>query len=317
MQSNHAEHVYQSTGQGSSAASSPIVASWRRCMVKHRLAPEEVRVPWRLGDSELVRIRERSSRIIATATAELDRLFMTLGKAGCCLMLTDEDGVVLERRGAAGDDREFRELGLWSGTVWSEESIGTNGIGTALADERSVMVYRDEHFLSSNVRLCCTSAPVRDHMGRIAAVIDISTCRDDASEMTMNILNQSVRDVAARIEGGLFRDAFPGARIVMVPSSGHSIVSLLAVDHDDLVLGATRAARLALRLDDARIRQGVAASDVLDESRAADGGDLVEAERAALRRVLTRCGGNVSRAATMLGISRATLHRKIKRFELH
>ena len=45
--------------------------------------------------------------------------------------------------------------------------------------------------------------------------------------------------------------------------------------------------------------------------------DLDDAERAALRRVLSRANGNVSQAAQMLGISRATLHRKMKRFQLH
>ncbi len=39
-----------------------------------------------------------------------------------------------------------------------------------------------------------------------------------------------------------------------------------------------------------------------------------EAERAALQRALARAGGNVSAAAQQLGISRATLHRKLARF---
>jgi transcriptional regulator of acetoin/glycerol metabolism len=36
-----------------------------------------------------------------------------------------------------------------------------------------------------------------------------------------------------------------------------------------------------------------------------------------LRRALLRAGGNVSAAAKALGGSRATLHRKLKRFELN
>jgi transcriptional regulator of acetoin/glycerol metabolism len=149
---NHADHVYQSASQPSAAASSPIIASWRRCMTMYNLAPEEIRKPIFLAEAEFRRAREISAGLIAESADELDRIFTAVGKAGCCLLLTDADGVALERRGAVTDDQDFRQLGLWSGAVWSEASVGTNGIGTALADGRSATIYRDQHFFSSNIR---------------------------------------------------------------------------------------------------------------------------------------------------------------------
>ncbi|RDL50751.1 Acetoin catabolism regulatory protein [Ensifer sp. M14] len=313
---DHTEYVYQVAHQSSAAASSPVAASWRRCMTLHGLAPEERRTPVRLSESEFRLARQRSSELIAEAGGELDRLFATVGKAGCCLLLTDDKGVALERRGAVGDDAAFRDVGLWSGTVWSEASVGTNGIGTAIADERAVIIQRDQHFLSSNIGLSCTTAPIRDHLGRLAAAIDISTCRDDASEITLSLLSQAVRDAAARIEAGLFRRAFAGSRIVLVPVD-RAGPALLAVDRDDLVQGATRAARQWLDLDDKRIASGIPASDLLREGTSDDGAELPDAERAALRRVLSRANGNVSMAAELLGISRATLYRKMKRLSVN
>ncbi|MCZ4091982.1 helix-turn-helix domain-containing protein [Sinorhizobium psoraleae] len=313
---DHTEHVYKIAHQSSAAASSPVAASWRRCMTLHGLAPEEARTPWRLAESEFRQARERSGVLIAEAAGELDRLFAVIGRAGCCLLLTDDKGVALERRGAVGDDADFRDVGLWSGTVWSEASVGTNGIGTAIADERAVVIQRDQHFLSRNIGLSCATAPIRDEAGRLAAAIDISTCRDDASEVTLSILSQAVRDAASRIEANLFRRAFAGARIVLVPAD-RAGPALLAVDRDDLVLGATRAARQRLGLDDARIAAGVPASDLLQEDAPGEGGELPDAERAALRRVLSRANGNVSMAADLLGISRATLYRKMKRLSLN
>ncbi|NTJ42950.1 sigma-54-dependent Fis family transcriptional regulator [Agrobacterium larrymoorei] len=312
----HADHVYQSANRPSAAASSPIVASWRRCMTMHHLAPEENRKPTFFTDAEFRRVRQMSDPLIAESADELDRIFLAVGKAGCCLLLTDAQGVALDRRGAVADDEEFRALGLWSGALWSEASVGTNGIGTALADERSVVVYRDQHFFSANISLCCTTAPIRDHLGRVTGALDISTCRDDINELTFAMVTQAVRDAAQRIEGNLFRRAYPGARILMVPSTNSSALSLLAVDQDDIILGATRAARLALRLDDAHIAQGIPASDALREERQDRGSDLVEAERAALRRVLSRANGNITHAASLLGISRATLHRKMKKLSV-
>ncbi|YCI03266.1 GAF domain-containing protein [Ensifer sp. D2-11] len=313
---DHSERVYRIAHQSSAAVTSPVAASWRRCMTLHGLAPEEARSPWRLSEIEFRQARESSGALIAEAAGELDRLFATVGKAGCCLLLTDGKGVALERRGAGGDDADFRGIGLWSGTVWSEASVGTNGIGTAIADERPVLIQRDQHFLSRNIGLSCATAPIRDESGKLAAAIDISTCRDDASEATLSILSQAVRDAAARIEANLFRRAFVGARIVLVPVD-RAGPPLLAVDRDDLVLGATRAARLWLGLDDERIAAGVPASDLLQEDLPGEGGELPDAERAALRRALSRAKGNVSMAADLLGISRATLYRKMKRLALN
>jgi transcriptional regulator of acetoin/glycerol metabolism len=313
ISTNHADHVYQSANQPSAAASSPIIASWRRCMTMYNLAPEKSRRPIFLGDADFRRAREISAGLIAESADELDRIFTAVGKAGCCLLLTDADGVALERRGAVTDDQDFQKLGLWSGAVWSEASVGTNGIGTALADARSATIYRDQHFFSSNIRLCCTTAPIRDHKGEVTGALDISTCRDDVNELTFSMLTQAVREAAQRIEGNLFRRAFPGARILMLPTGHSTALSLLAVDQDDIILGATRAARLALHLDDAHLAAGIPASDALREDRHDRGAELAEAERAALRRVLSRANGNITQAAALLGISRATLHRKMKK----
>lgn len=316
-ESAHAEQVYSTALRGSAAASSPIVASWQRCMTLHRLVPEEQRPPLRLTEGEFNLAQEVSGQLVANATDELDRLFAMLGKAGYCILLTDRNGVALERRGARGDDKDFQNLGLWTGSVWTEASVGTNGIGTAIADERCVTVFRDQHFLCSNIGLCCTTAPIRDHRGQLAAALDISTRRDDVDEMTLSILSQAVRDAAMRIEINLFRSAFSDARFIMLPAGANSASALLAVDKDDLVVGATRAARLALKLDDGRIAAGLPAADALQEGRDATNGELAEAERAALRRALSRTNGNISRAAAALGMSRATLHRKIKKLDLH
>lgn len=313
----HADRVYSTANERTALASSPIAASWRRCLTEHRLEPNANTKPIFLSEAEFRQALDQAGHAIEEASGELDWLFGMVGKAGCCLAFTNSDGVVLDRRGVSAEDKEFRELGLWMGALWSEASVGTNGIGTALADGRMVTVFRDQHFMSANIGLSCASAPVRDHKGRIIAAIDISTARRDATEMIMPVLAQAVRDAASRIEVNLFRRAYKDARIVLVQSSSHAGSALLAVDRDDMVMGATRAARLALKLDDQLLETGVPASDILHERFDREGGDLHEAERAALRRALARNNGNVSLTAQMLGISRATLHRKINRLGLH
>ena len=89
----------------------------------------------------------------------------------------------------------------------------------------------------------------------------------------------------------------------------------VAVDADDLVIGATRSARAALGIAPvarcSRCPRPICSAATPRMTISADG------QRAVLQRALLRAGGNVSAAAKALGVSRATLHRKLKRFEIN
>jgi transcriptional regulator of acetoin/glycerol metabolism len=86
---------------------------------------------------------------------------------------------------------------------------------------------------------------------------------------------------------------------------------LLAVDQDDLVLGATRGARRAFGLRPSGPIATIPASDLFGREDGPSG--FEKAERAAVIRALSRANGNVSAAARNLGIGRATLYRRMKR----
>jgi transcriptional regulator of acetoin/glycerol metabolism len=296
------------------AAKSALVASWHRSSALHRLDPAERKPPKRLTDVELNRARQSIEPLSRTAQASLDRLFLAVGGAGCCVILADRDGIPVERRGAPGDDTTFRNWGLWLGALWSEESEGTNGIGTCLAEQRALTIHRDQHFFTRNTGLSCTTAPIFDHEGKLTAALDVSSCRADLTEGFVNLISLAVADAARRIEIEHFRLSFPKERILIAPVGERASSSaLLAVDADDLVVGATRAARQALGITTSGLPVGFPVADLI-------GGpaneDLDEAERGALKRALARADGNVSAAAASLGISRATLHRKLARFGL-
>jgi transcriptional regulator of acetoin/glycerol metabolism len=313
----HADKIYSAL-QSDEAARSALVASWRRSSDLHHLQPADRRPPQRLVESEFKMARQRVEQLVAAAQASLDRLYLAVGGVGCCVLLADRNGVPVERRGAISDDSTFRDWGLWTGTVWSEDSEGTNGIGTCLVEQRALTIHRDQHFFSRNTLLSCTTAPVYDHEGKIAAALDVSSCRADLTEGFVNLISMAVVDAARRIEAENFRLAFPHARIMLAPTGDRLAGALIAVDRDDIVIGATRAARQALGLTDESFTRPMLAADlgVAGANPASEPGTkaFAEAERAVLQQALIRADGNVSAAAQSLGVSRATLHRKLARF---
>jgi transcriptional regulator of acetoin/glycerol metabolism len=309
---HHADRVHALLQDSSAAVRSAVAASWLRSVRDYGLDPEHSRPPQCLDDARLREARERLAPLLRAAQPTLDRLLDAVGDSGCCILLTDRDGVPLERRGMASDDETFRSCGLWTGMVWSEASEGTNGVGTCLAEGRALTIHRDQHFYTRNIGLSCTVAPLYDHQGRLAGCLDVSTGRRDADRGVVALIAAAVGDAARRIEAAHFRAAFSGARILLDPNGGEA-GALMAVDRDDLMIGATRAARRLYGITDDRLAAGLPASSIF-------GGEvnegLADAERGAVQRALVRAGGNVSGAARILGVSRATLHRKIKRLGL-
>ena len=210
----HTDRIVKAIASGE-AASSAVAASWRRSGRLHALDPASGAPSVRLLAAEVASARERLGPLLGVAQASLDRLLVAVGGVGCSVLLADKDGVVLERRGSQSDDKTFDSWGLWTGAVWSEKFEGTNGIGTCLFEQRAVTIDRDQHFFARNALLTCTTAPIFDERGELAAALDVSSCRADWTEGFVRLIATAVADAARAIEAENFRLAFPRARILL------------------------------------------------------------------------------------------------------
>lgn len=308
----HADYV--AAQSQSSSATTALAASWRRSMLKHGLDPSDGQRPERLSDQELARRRAGMADFLRVAAPQLDQLYTIVGLSGCNVLLTDAQGLVLDQRVSDSDASQFRDWGLCQGTDWSESAQGTNGIGTCLVEGRQVTIHRDEHFHTRNTGMSCMDAPIWGPDGRLLAALDVSSARADQTERYNRLISAQVAQTARAIEVVFFRASFPDARIVVASDGSPDAAMLLAVDKDDLAIGATRAARRMLGLErEGRIRPRPAA-DLLGRDDDLTGFD--KAERAAVARALARAEGNVSAAARALGIGRATLYRRMARLQL-
>lgn len=296
----------------SPGAVSRLAASWRRSIVKHGLDPARADARQRLSDAELALRQEEMGKFLSVAAPQLDQLFQLVCPTGRNVLLTDAQGLVLEQRVSAGDAAAFQEWGLCRGVNWSEEIEGTNGVGTCLIEERQVVIHRDDHFFARNIGVSCIDAPIWGPDGRIIAALDVSNARSDHSEQWNALISAQVAQTARMIEAAFFRASFPDARIIVAPhqAAGESVL-LLAVDQDDLTIGANRAARRAFGLEKEGKLRPRPTGDIL--GRDSESPDLERAERATLIGALARAEGNVSAAARALGIGRATLYRRMSR----
>ena len=319
---NHAAKIETAIARDE-AARHPLVASWQRSSVLHDLDPGKQRPPERLTKQELNEAQERLGNLIHTSETSLDQLYLAVGDVGCSVVLADRNGVALSRRGAEQDDKTFNKWGLWTGAIWSEESEGTNGVGTCITEERPLTIHKEQHFPTKNAGLSCTAGPIFDHNGDVMAVIDVSSCRADLTAGFSRLISVAVVDTARRIETDHFKDRFAGARILLasdgnkskMPTEATKGAALIAVDQDDLVIGATRCARNIYGLSSADFDNPRSLSSLqgyeVDQAH-----QYAMAKHRVIQQAMANTGGNVSAAARQMGISRATLHRKLKKFDM-
>ena len=147
------------------------------------------------------------------------------------------------------------------------------------------------------------------------AVLDVSSARDDLGLDFAQLLASLVANTANRIEVDHFKASFTDARIVIADGYCPSGTPLLASDRDDLVIGANRAARRMLSLQDETFANPIPRADLQSGTDRPTG--LMDAERSAVRAAVARARGNMSAAARELGVSRATFYRLLKKHSLN
>lgn len=260
-------------------AESRIANSWRRCLISHKLDPARQGPPQTLTEAEVRHVAEPMEETIRLLTPELDDLARVLRDAGYCVNLADANATMLfSRLPGEADARMFMDWKIYTGSNFAETFEGTNGLGTCLAEQKPILVHRDEHFRAQWHMFSCAVAPLFDQAGRLAGAINITSCREDLERAAHQLALAVTMEATRRMEGAIFRDYFRNAWIATVPGDGGS--GLLAYDDDRRIVGACRSARALLGLTDGLIASGIDLSRYikLDHPRHAD--EIVELRRA-------------------------------------
>ena len=260
-------------------ASSRIENSWRRCLISHKLDPARQGPPQTLTEAEIRHVSEPMEETIRLLTPELDDLARVLRDAGYCVNLADANATMLfSRLPGEADARMFMDWKIYTGSNFAETFEGTNGLGTCLAEQKSILVHRDEHFRAQWHMFSCAVAPLFDQAGRLAGAVNITSCREDLERAAHQLALAVTMEATRRMEGAIFREHFRNAWIATVPGDGGN--GLLAYDDDRRIVGACRSARTLLGLTDGLIASGIDLSRYikLDHSRNID--EFVELRRA-------------------------------------
>jgi len=179
----------------------PILASWWRSR-EWRVAADRVNLDY-LHEPDLETTLARGARPV------LRRLHDELTGQPISIILTDADGLVLARLTGDHDlERALDGIKLAPGFSYSEDRVGTNGIGTALEAGGPAHVFGHEHYAESLERFGCAGVPIHDPIsGKTVGVIDLTCWRKDADPLMISLVKATADQITqALLTAGSSRD---------------------------------------------------------------------------------------------------------------
>ncbi len=244
-----------------------IFASWKRCIHERDLDPmrcPDLRV---LENYELNEARSRLEGLLRLAEPALVELAKIQAGTDYAVLLTDHRGLVLQQIVEETIERQFRAAGLCLGADWGEALLGTNGIGTCIAEQRPVTVHRDEHFLSQNIGLTCSASPIHDPHGNLLAVLDSSSCSSTDSRAAQTHTLALISAYARLIESQYFLREYRNQKILRFQDRPELVTlpdkALIALSDDNRVLAANDVTLKMLDIGDRSLIVGKALNDVI------------------------------------------------------
>jgi hypothetical protein len=153
----------------------PVVSeSWTRSLAADIDPERGAGPPMVFQQSEMADIRA-DHPLAETLPLLRETLVAIADEAVHMMIVTDAEGHILWREGRYDVLRGADKVGLVEGTRWSEDSIGTNAMGTALATGLAVQIHSAEHLVRTYHSWTCAACPVHDpDTGRVVGVVDVT-----------------------------------------------------------------------------------------------------------------------------------------------
>ncbi len=322
---------------------------WQRCMAWDLTPGQRVGFD-AVSAARMRQVQEASQPLVQAARPVLAELVRAMGNIGYFAILTNAEGVVVDVHGPVDRNDRRADVIARVGVDLSERAVGTTAISAALTELQPVWLHRGEHFFDDTGAYSCAGAPVFGPQGQCAGMLDLTGVEVVERPALKHLVRRAARSIEngwllASPHALTLRLNWPGNQ------PGDDSDGLLTLDADGRITGANPTARQMLALDvgnpdahasdvfampwenlfdaarrddgfyEAPLWSGLRLQTQAHRARTTDavnsttprssGKALRDVETELIRQAVVKARGNVAEAARALGISRATVYRKL------
>jgi len=189
--------VYVDTNLASKDVRADILISWQRCrnMDVDYMSGKGTKVDGIELEESIFKKRE----LIKLSRPIMENVFEMVKNTNYSVILTDEKGIIIDLI-INNDIKDIHNnLNFVRGSLWDEKSVGTNAIGTCLADDKPIQVIGPEHYCEYHHKWTCSAAPIHNSKGEIIGSFDISGRAENVQAHTYGIAVSSANCIEKQL----------------------------------------------------------------------------------------------------------------------
>lgn len=158
-------------------------------------APEKYKI-----SPEMLRQRIKDSQpFYDLVTTQMSTLYRILQGSGFCMAVADADGYVLHTLGDAHLLEHYKKGNCMPGYLWTEEAVGTCGIGLALIEGIPIQISGKEMFCKRAHHITNSATPVHDNNGKLLGVIALSGLASAVHIHTLGMVILTAKAIRSQI----------------------------------------------------------------------------------------------------------------------
>lgn len=171
-----------------------IQESWKRCQSKG-LNPTTVDKEHIIGEYEMLEYYDRYAELLYYSSPILEDMYQFIRGTDILLLIASLEGYIIDTVGDPSFIRHADNVSLRKGANWLEDFRGTNAIGTAIVEQKTVLVHGSEHFCHDNHFLTCAATPIRHPDGKLLGILNLSSYWQNYHPFILGLVKRAAHSI--------------------------------------------------------------------------------------------------------------------------
>jgi len=191
-----------------------------------------------LDEKELFHKMEANRELILAVAPIMNKIYDFVKGSNFFSILTDKDGCILNVIGDEDILSEAFSFKMIPGAYMDEESIGTNAMGTAIAESAPLQLSGKEHYVSAYHRWTCSASPIKDPDGNIIGVLDLTGYSESVHSHTLGMVVAAARVIEKVLESNRFELILTKEKNYYEEVQNSLMIGIIITDMEGIILSA-------------------------------------------------------------------------------